>query len=243
MNIFAFIIFIAAIVALVRFFRPRPEDHQQTPNHQHTSDRQQAPNRQQASSKKQPRVIVTKHDDTDDDDIVVKPSLVEARIWAKEDAADEADGMVLKMPSYSKRGAVYTCNLRRVRCSCQDWLKRRNNGNDQHPARICKHLAGAYTEYRDKLPEALQPWRAIIDTQGQTGMGMPYDRRDYGEFEGAAYIVDTRNFARSGWVNLYFEGNFYGWNREERRWSYNKGPSPRSLWVKILRKELEKRGL
>ena len=92
---------------------------------------------------------MTKHDDTDDDDIVVKPSLMEARIWAKEDAADEADGMVLKMPSYSKRGTVYTCNLRRVRCSCQDWLKRRNNGNDQHPARFCKHLAGAYTEYRD----------------------------------------------------------------------------------------------
>lgn len=217
MKFFIFILSLAAIVALIRSFCSRPENHQRT------------------FSKKQARAIVTENDD----DFIVEPSPVEAKIWAKEDAADEADGMVVKVESFTKPDTVYTCNLRRVRCSCQDWLKRRNNGNDQHPARICKHLAGAYTELRDKLPEALRPWRAIIDTQGQTGMGMPYDRRDYGEFEGAAYIVDTRNFARSGWVNLYFEGNFYGWNLEERRWSYNKGPSPRSLWVKIILNHLE----
>lgn len=220
MNIFALIIFIAAIVALIRFFRPRSEDHQQI------------------SRKKQLAAILT-----GDEDVLIKPSPVEARIWAKEDAEDQADGMVLKIPSYNETDTVYICNLRRVRCSCQDWLKRRNFGNDQHPARICKHLAEAYTKHRDKLPESLQPWRAIIDTQGQTGTGMPYNRKDYGDFEGAVYIVDTRNFVRSGWVNLYFEGKFYGWNREERRWSYNRGPYPRSLWVKILRNTLQDRGL
>lgn len=182
-------------------------------------------------------------DTRDDDDTIVTPSAREAGIWAEEDAKDAADGMVITVPSESDPDTVYTCNLRRVRCSCQDWLKRRNVGNDQHPARICKHLAGAYTEYRDKLPEALHPWRAIIDTQGQSDRGMPHDRHDYAEFEGAPYIVETKNFAHSGWVNLYFEGNVYGWNRRERRWSYNKGPSPRSLWVKILKKELEDRGL
>ena len=179
MNIFALIIFIAAIVALIRFFRPRSEDHQQI------------------SRKKQPAAILT-----GDEDVLIKPSPVEARIWAKEDAEDQADGMVLKIPSYNETGTVYICNLRRVRCSCQDWLKRRNFGNDQHPARICKHLAEAYTKHRDKLPESLQPWRAIIDTQGQTGTGMPYNRKDYGEFEGADYYVDTRNYVRSGWVNV-----------------------------------------
>ena len=224
MAIFAFFFTLLCIWALFRLIFPRQED------------------RQPSQKKFQPRVIVTKSEDIDDD-VIVEPSPVEAKIWAKEDAADEADGMVVKVESFTEPDTVYTCNLRRVRCSCQDWLKRRNNGNDQHPARICKHLAGAYTEYRDKLPESLQPWRAIIDTQGQTEWGMPYDRRDYGEFEGAVYIVDTRSFDRTGWVNLYFEGSVYGWNRKERRWSYNKGPSPRSLWVKILRKELEKRGL
>ncbi len=219
MNIFALIIFIAAIVALVLFFRPRPEDHQQTPPQKNS-------------------IILT-----DDEDVIIKPSPMEARIWAKEDAEDQTDGMVLKIPSYSETGTIYTCNLRRVRCSCQDWIKRRNIGNDLHPARICKHLAGAYAEHHDKLPASLQPWRAIIDTQSQTGTGMPYNRKDYGEFEGAVYIVDTRNFVRSGWVNLYFEGKLYGWNRAERRWSYNKGPSPRCLWVKILRKILQDRGL
>lgn len=107
MNIFALIIFIAAIVALIRFFRPRSEDHQQI------------------SRKKQPAAILT-----GDEDVLIKPSPVEARIWAKEDAEDQADGMVLKIPSYNETGTVYICNLRRVRCSCQDWLKRRNFGND-----------------------------------------------------------------------------------------------------------------
>lgn len=45
MNIFALIIFIAAIVALIRFFRPRSEDHQQI------------------SRKKQPAAILTGDED------------------------------------------------------------------------------------------------------------------------------------------------------------------------------------
>jgi len=108
-------------------------------------------------------------------------------------------------------------------CSCLDWRRRRASFSREDPRRLCKHLTALAADGKLLLPPAAEVHRPAI---------LACARRDWGFFLGglARLVVDGEGVAFYGadksteWLNVVTGGELYGFNVDERRWSYNKKP-------------------
>lgn len=131
----------------------------------------------------------------------------------------------------SSRGDVhYTLNLKHASCTCPDFQKRRNGYSRHDPRRYCKHLANAVVSAPDyslsenaQLTMAYPPSQFIDECALSTGVKF-YLLHDGPESEWVNVHARKRKAGeKAGW----FSGKYdrYGYNRDERRWSYGEGPA------------------
>jgi len=135
---------------------------------------------------------------------------------------------VTNVASSSDNGE-YQVDLERHTCTCGDWVGMRRTAPAGDYKRLCKHMAGLY--YALEIPDEIEDemFGAFI---------MDHAGRERGTFPQDEWIVETVNgkkvlygFSDRPWVNVFApQGGAYerfGFNKEERRWSY--GESPRGF--------------
>lgn len=146
-----------------------------------------------------------------------------------------------KAVSSQSHAGEYRISPAEASCTCPDWQKRRSAGRlQQTPCRVCKHLASWYHAHPEDVPAWLRPWQEFIAWHAQNRKGFPVPPCTFIKPEGERpYMLDLRRYEETGWVNLFLDGQQYGWNEEEGRWSRGKIPPNEEHWIEVIAEELD----
>ena len=147
------------------------------------------------------------------------------------------DQTVKEVDSFSGVG-TYKVNLKKLKCNCPDFNKRRKKFSMDDSRRLCKHLMKSIDDPYDYYNFAVG--NQVDYFQGK-GIGFPcnntkltisVDNETY-----TAYIDNDKEV----WIDIFDEQDRYGFNVEEQRWSYGTSPSKgdriieplTKYWIKI----------
>jgi len=168
------------------------------------------------------------------------PEALEAEFAAIVQAKADAplpEGNTLRVQSRSTRGRFYDLNLDELTCTCQDWQEKRTTQPKTMPGRLCKHLLSAVLDKPDILPPHLAQFYALFEPVAREGRGMPVPSPRlsvcYGVRDNGTPFVLTHE-PGSPWANVIVQGQRYGYNAEEDRWSYQRVPEDAAFWKKKL---------
>lgn len=129
--------------------------------------------------------------------------------------------LTLQIKSHSEKGLTYQVDLSEPSCTCPDWVGGRRRIPVGHLTRCCKHVLEAF---RQVEPECGWPgWLGAFFSFAWP----PHLEQSWFIFEsrGSFALVSS---AAKGWANVFVEadGSYdrFGYNVEERRWSYGISP-------------------
>lgn len=152
---------------------------------------------------------------TDGDNHTLKNSIDNVRLTNK-----------ITVSSYTEEGISYEIDTLNLTCTCPDWEKRRSHVSKDSPARLCKHLVEYFSRKHVEIPQELKLYKDIIIFQGRRLRGMSVEKDDmhvlYDTAGGIGFMADFME--DSDWINVVIDGNRYGYNYAEERWSYGKAP-------------------
>jgi hypothetical protein len=129
--------------------------------------------------------------------------------------------LVLEIRSHSQKGIKYQVDLSEPRCSCPDWVGARQHIPVGHLTRCCKHVLDAYGQVEPE--EGWPGWLGAFFNFAWP----PHPNQSWliVEVGNSFALVST---AAKGWANAFVEvdGGYdrFGYNVEERRWSYGMAP-------------------
>jgi hypothetical protein len=141
-------------------------------------------------------------------------------------------GPFIKVRSFRNSGEVYVCYLRETRCTCPDWKKRRSAYSKTDPQRLCKHLSSEYARL-ETPPTGHNPEQEDqIALCRKYRVGYPLGWMYLETQDG---LMDIRQSPSDpAWFNVYHDGDQYGFNHEECRWSYGNQPPFAKEIVQVL---------
>lgn len=142
--------------------------------------------------------------------------------------------VVLQVKSHSEKGLKYQVDLSEPSCTCPDWMGGRSRIPVGHLTRCCKHVLDAYSQIE---PESGWPgWLGAFFSSGWPAH--PHQNWFVIESRGGFALISS---AGKGWANVFVEvdGSYdrFGYNVEERRWSYGVAPPGCRRIAKILGNE------
>ena len=135
------------------------------------------------------------------------------------------EGKRISVPSETQEGISYIISPPSVTCSCPDFQKERARAPQDSPCRACKHLMHYYVQHPDDIPSSLTPFADIFVHFDAKDARIPY--AEPGIWSGVIGEVGTliTSWKESlPWVNIYVGDKKYGYNIEEKRWSYGEQP-------------------
>jgi hypothetical protein len=140
--------------------------------------------------------------------------------------------LVLQIKSHSEKGLKYEVDLNQPSCTCPDWLGGRRRIPVGHLTRCCKHVLNAYSQIE---PECGWPgWLGAFFSCGWP----PHPHQSWSVIESRNSYVLISSPAKE-WANVFVEvdGTYdrFGFNVEERRWSYGIAPPDAGLLQKFFR--------
>lgn len=147
-----------------------------------------------------------------------------AKPW-KGKARYPIEGKRISVPSESQEGISYIISPASVTCSCPDFQKERASVPQDSPCRVCKHLMHYYVQHPDDIPSSLTPFADIFAHFDGKGARIPY--AEPGIWSGVIGEIGTliTSWKESlPWVNIYVGDKKYGYNIDEKRWSYGEQP-------------------
>lgn len=143
----------------------------------------------------------------------------------------------IRVRSRSNPNQFYDLNLDELTCTCQDWQEKRTTQPKTMPGRLCKHLLSAVLDKPDILPPHLAQFYTLFEPVAREGRGMPVPSPRlsvcYGVRDNGTPFVLTHE-PGSPWANVIVQGQRYGYNAEEDRWSYQRVPEDAAFWKKKL---------
>lgn len=129
--------------------------------------------------------------------------------------------LVVQIKSHSQKSLKYQVDLSGPSCTCPDWIGGRKRVPLGHLTRCCKHVINAYGQIE---PDSGWPgWLgAFFDFSWP-----PHPNQSWFVIEvGNSFALVSS--ATKGWANVFVEadGSYdrFGYNVEERRWSYGIAP-------------------
>ncbi|MEG6549580.1 hypothetical protein V6C53_04990 [Desulfocurvibacter africanus] len=131
----------------------------------------------------------------------------------------------MRISSLSDPTKSYRCNLSTLTCSCPDFQERRRKMPLSSPRRLCKHLVHAMADQPDKLPNSFADYWQDIAACARHEYGFP--------FHPGAKVVETSQTLveirpqedNDEWLNIFAEGERYGFKPSIGAWSYGKKPT------------------
>jgi len=129
--------------------------------------------------------------------------------------------VVVDVPSATDKGVTYQVDLTGPTCNCPDWARRARRPAG-HLTRCCKHVREAFR--RIEPDNGWPGWFGAFLYSGHT----PNPSLDWQVVPAAGswVLVST---AANGWANVYTmvggEPRCYGYNVNEKRWSYSERPA------------------
>lgn len=155
-----------------------------------------------------------------------------AQVETAQPAATEERSLILQpaLPSYPEQLSIqssdgdefYEVDLARQTCTCPDWQNRRHALPASGIGRMCKHIAEAYASLQPQ-PEG---WvQALVSECLRRNRGVHPENR-WGLFQvgGQAQTVLASIGQNEDWINVYANGERFGYNPIEDRWAYGDQP-------------------
>ena len=139
--------------------------------------------------------------------------------------------LVLQIKSQSEKGLKYQVDLSEPSCTCPDWLGGRRNISVGSLTRCCKHILTAFIQIE---PDCGWPgWLGAFFNSGWP----PHPHQSWSVLSlGRSYALISS--PAKGWANAFVKGNEgydrFGYNIEERRWSYGIAPPGCRAIAKLL---------
>jgi hypothetical protein len=131
-----------------------------------------------------------------------------------------------KVQSSSGNGE-YVVDLTDHSCNCADWVSWRRTAPPQDYKRVCKHIASLYhsLETGDGINDPM--FAAFVDDHWERDRGtLPQDDWTLEVVKGKPILYGFS--PGKPWVNVFVPDGAtyqrYGFNKEERRWSYGESP-------------------
>jgi len=101
---------------------------------------------------------------------------------------------------------IYDTDIKKLTCSCPDWMKKRNNYPFDNPKRLCKHIINKLDIAN--LPEAIKHFKESIEV---------YQEKEIGFTLGFENIIDMQEaeckalYRDGDWINIFdADGKQYG---------------------------------
>lgn len=140
---------------------------------------------------------------------------------------------VLNIASFNEPDLVYQINLSGPSCSCPDFKKNRHNLPFGHISRCCKHIMQAFSEVRPS-----NGWPSWLDPFIEAGFRpLPNQEWNVCHSTNRNYLVSSAN---REWANVYArvgdDGEKYGYNIVEDRWSYGNEPADAVTLTETIQK-------
>ncbi len=163
-----------------------------------------------------------------------------AKPW-KGKARYPIEGKRISMPSESQEDISYIISPASVTCSCPDFQEKRADTPQDSPCRVCKHLMHYYVRHPDDIPSPLTPFTDIFVHLNAKDARIPYAEPGIwsGVIEGAGTLVTSWTESLP-WVNVYVGNKKYGYNIDEKRWSYGEQPGNADKILPLLPTILKK---
>lgn len=118
---------------------------------------------------------------------------------------------------------TYDTDIKKLTCSCPDWIKKRNNYPLDNPKRLCKHIINKLDVAN--LPESIKHFKASIEVYREKEIGFTLD------FEKVINILEANCKAlyRDGdWINIFdVDGKQYGLLIRDNEYIWTKKGKPK----------------
>lgn len=112
----------------------------------------------------------------------------------------------------------YEINLLDQTCTCQDFIDRRIEYDENTPQRFCKHLLSQLDN--TDLPAFLKPYKDTVDYCISSGRGMPIFAETI-EYKNHIIVVENG----SEWLNIHTkDGTRHGYKPFGNKWAYSDIP-------------------
>lgn len=141
---------------------------------------------------------------------------------------------VLQVES-SRGGDHYDVDLSAHSCTCPDWLDKRQEYPVGHLNRLCKHIAAGFAHTK-----AANGWLlALVNECMRRNRGV-YPANEWAIFQVGSKRKDVLiGCGDTEWVNVYYDGERYGYNLNEDRWAYGDQPP----YAKQIIQKMSKTGI
>lgn len=126
-----------------------------------------------------------------------------------------------------KEGEKYEADLENLTCTCEDWQTNRSHLPEGSPGRLCRHLVSELNAEKESLPDVNAVFSWLLGERTQRGKGThPVEFWNLLVMDEGTCLVA---FGASKWAHVMIpieEAVYdrFGFNFEERRWSYGRKP-------------------
>jgi hypothetical protein len=122
---------------------------------------------------------------------------------------------------------VYSVDLDGQRCTCTDWLRRRQDSPIGNPGRFCKHMISAWVQAMRGRTPVTDAESLIAQACWNSSRGTNPGGRWISVHVGRKVTVATNS--GTPWCDVYARSGSaaerYGYNLVDRRWSYGASPT------------------
>ena len=151
-----------------------------------------------------------------------------------------------RVMSESEMGVSYQIVLSEMSCTCPDFMSTRKQFVKSDPRRACKHIVSKFID-NDLLSsqDELAALIFISPTRGELGTFQTSDGMIFSlSFEKTKWVSVFTRKRRKGEKGIFFSGAYetYGYDRNEKRWSYGEAPSGARYYIDLIHQLSERFG-
>lgn len=124
-------------------------------------------------------------------------------------------------------GVKFELDLGDLSCNCEEWRNTRSHLPEKSPGRLCRHLVAELNKQKEELPDVNAVFSWLLGERTQRGKGThPVEFWNLLVMDEGTCLV---SFGSCKWAHIMvpIEEAVYdrfGFNFEERRWSYGRKP-------------------